>query len=59
MNTTTLLPQLREEVLEARTAFFTMAIDQTAKPIRSGLHDKHYLKKHGDEAYYGQPKGRK
>jgi L-ribulose-5-phosphate 4-epimerase len=43
----------------ARTAYFTMTINQAAQPIGSGLHDKHYLRKHGNEAYYGQPKGRK
>jgi len=40
----------------ARTAYFTITINQTAHPIGSGLHDKHYLRKHGSEAYYGQPK---
>ncbi|HTE89466.1 MAG TPA: hypothetical protein VK639_10950 [Terriglobales bacterium] len=61
MNTTMLLQQLREEVLEAvaRTAYFTITINHAAQPIGSGLHDKHYLRKHGSEAYYGQPKGKK
>ena len=40
----------------ARTAYFTITINQAAQPIGSGLHDKHYLRKHGGEAYYGQPK---
>ena len=40
----------------ARTAYFTITINQAAQPIGSGLHDKHYLRKHGSKAYYGQPK---
>ena len=40
----------------ARTAYFTITINQAAHPIGSGLHDKHYLRKHGSQAYYGQPK---
>jgi L-ribulose-5-phosphate 4-epimerase len=43
----------------ARTAYFTITINHAAQPIGSGLHDKHYLRKHGSEAYYGQPKGKK
>ena len=43
----------------ARTAYFTITINQAAQPIGSGLHDKHYLRKHGGEAYYGQPKEKK
>ena len=43
----------------ARTAYFTITINQAAQPIGSGLHDKHYLRKHGSEAYYGQPKEKK
>lgn len=42
----------------ARTAFFTLGIDAEAQPIGRALHDKHYLRKHGAGAYYGQP-GRK
>jgi L-ribulose-5-phosphate 4-epimerase len=34
----------------ARTAYFTMAINQAAQPIDSGLHDKHYLGEHGNKA---------
>jgi L-ribulose-5-phosphate 4-epimerase len=40
----------------ARMAYFTIAIDQGSEPVSSGLHDKHYLRKHGSSAYYGQPK---
>ena len=43
----------------ARTAYFTITINQAAQPIGSGLHNKHYLRKHGSEAYYGQPKEKK
>jgi len=38
----------------ARMAYFTLVIDETAKPIGKGLHDKHFLRKHGVNAYYGQ-----
>jgi L-ribulose-5-phosphate 4-epimerase len=40
----------------ARTAYFTVAIDPSAQPIGRELHDKHYLRKHGSSAYYGQTK---
>jgi L-ribulose-5-phosphate 4-epimerase len=40
----------------ARMAYFTTTISQGAQPIGSGLHDKHYLRKHGTHAYYGQAK---
>jgi L-ribulose-5-phosphate 4-epimerase len=40
----------------ARIAYLTIAIDQSANPIGKGLHDKHYLRKHGAHAYYGQKK---
>jgi len=39
----------------ARTAFFTIGINAEAGPIGQALHDKHYLRKHGAKAYYGQP----
>ena len=38
----------------ARMAFFTTTIRADAQPIGRGLHDKHYLRKHGKDAYYGQ-----
>jgi L-ribulose-5-phosphate 4-epimerase len=43
-------------VLEAiaRVAYFTIAINPSAQPIASALHDKHHLRKHGKDAYYGQ-----
>lgn len=43
-------------VLEAiaRMAYFTLGINSAAQPVGSVLHDKHYLRKHGKDAYYGQ-----
>jgi L-ribulose-5-phosphate 4-epimerase len=38
----------------ARMAYFTFAINSEAVAIGSALHDKHYLRKHGRNAYYGQ-----
>lgn len=38
----------------ARMAYFTVAIDQQAEPIGKALHDRHFLRKHGSTAYYGQ-----
>ncbi len=38
----------------ARTAYLTIGIDQGAAAISQALQDKHYLRKHGTEAYYGQ-----
>jgi L-ribulose-5-phosphate 4-epimerase len=40
----------------ARMAYFTLAIDATAKPAGQALRDKHYFRKHGQNAYYGQSK---
>jgi len=40
----------------ARMAFLTTTINRVAQPVGKGLHDKHYLRKHGSSAYYGQPK---
>ncbi|MGH9522800.1 MAG: L-ribulose-5-phosphate 4-epimerase [Terriglobales bacterium] len=40
----------------ARMAYFTFTINADAKAIDGSLHDKHYLRKHGTGAYYGQPK---
>jgi L-ribulose-5-phosphate 4-epimerase len=40
----------------ARTAYFTVGINAQAQAIGRDLHDKHYLRKHGSRAYYGQPK---
>jgi L-ribulose-5-phosphate 4-epimerase len=38
----------------ARMAWFTISINKDAEPIDCSLHDKHYLRKHGASAYYGQ-----
>ncbi len=38
----------------ARMAYFTLGINATAQPLGTALHNKHYLRKHGKDAYYGQ-----
>jgi L-ribulose-5-phosphate 4-epimerase len=38
----------------ARMAYLTLSINHAAEPIGQDLHDKHYLRKHGSKAYYGQ-----
>lgn len=40
----------------ARMAFFTITINAEASVLGKPLHDRHYLRKHGDTAYYGQTK---
>jgi len=40
----------------ALVAFRTMAINPEAQAISGDLHDKHFLRKHGAKAYYGQEK---
>ncbi|HET7564261.1 MAG TPA: L-ribulose-5-phosphate 4-epimerase [Gemmatimonadaceae bacterium] len=40
----------------ARMAYDTAALNPQASPISSALLDKHFLRKHGKNAYYGQPK---
>ena len=40
----------------ARMAYYTTALNQEAEPISPCLHDKHFLRKHGNASYYGQPK---
>jgi L-ribulose-5-phosphate 4-epimerase len=44
------------EVLEevARMAYYTVMLTPDAAGISSALLDKHYLRKHGPTAYYGQ-----
>ena len=39
----------------ARMAYVTVGIHRDAQPISRVLHDKHFLRKHGAKAYYGQP----
>lgn len=38
----------------ARMAFHTVGLTPDAGPVSRTLHDKHYLRKHGQHAYYGQ-----
>jgi L-ribulose-5-phosphate 4-epimerase len=38
----------------ARMAYFTLGINPAAQTVGNALHDKHYLRKHGKNAYYGQ-----
>jgi L-ribulose-5-phosphate 4-epimerase len=38
----------------ARMAYLTVSISESAESIGRDLHDKHYLRKHGSSAYYGQ-----
>ncbi len=40
----------------ARTACLTLTINSAARPADTTLQDKHYLRKHGSSAYYGQEK---
>jgi L-ribulose-5-phosphate 4-epimerase len=40
----------------ARMAYFTVGVNHAAEAIGRELHDKHYLRKHGSSAYYGQPR---
>jgi L-ribulose-5-phosphate 4-epimerase len=40
----------------AKMAYCTVGITHDANPISKHLHDKHFLRKHGRKAYYGQPK---
>jgi L-ribulose-5-phosphate 4-epimerase len=43
----------------ARMAYYTVGINSGAVPISKNLHDKHYLRKHGAKAYYGQVNNQK
>jgi L-ribulose-5-phosphate 4-epimerase len=38
----------------ARMAFLTTTLNHEAQAISSALHDRHFLRKHGSTAYYGQ-----
>jgi len=40
----------------ARMACHTLSIDAETRPLLRELHDKHFLRKHGRNAYYGQVK---
>ncbi|HLH07122.1 MAG TPA: L-ribulose-5-phosphate 4-epimerase [Terriglobales bacterium] len=39
----------------AHTAYLTLQINADSLAIGRDLHDRHYLRKHGKQAYYGQP----
>src|SRR5207248_1596314 len=43
----------------ARMAYFTVQINAHAGPVGKTLHDRHFLRKHGENAYYGQTTTRK
>ena len=43
----------------ARMAYFTATLNQQAGPIARALHDRHYLRKHGSNSYYGQAEEKK
>jgi L-ribulose-5-phosphate 4-epimerase len=38
----------------ARMAYYTLSINAETGPLARELHDKHFLRKHGRTAYYGQ-----
>jgi L-ribulose-5-phosphate 4-epimerase len=38
----------------ARMAYLTKTLQPTTAPLKQGIVDKHYLRKHGKNAYYGQ-----
>ena len=40
----------------ARMAYHTLLINPDSRPLTRELHDKHFLRKHGHNAYYGQVK---
>jgi L-ribulose-5-phosphate 4-epimerase len=39
----------------ARLAYRTLQLEAAARPLARALHDKHFQRKHGPAAYYGQP----
>ena len=43
-----------EEV--SKMAIFTRQVNATAAPAPQRIQDKHYMRKHGPNAYYGQGK---
>jgi L-ribulose-5-phosphate 4-epimerase len=43
----------------AKIAYLTTQIHPQASPASRTLHEKHFLRKHGASAYYGQPKDKK
>lgn len=43
----------------ARMAYYTLGLAVNADALPRALHDKHFLRKHGSRAYYGQVGGKK
>lgn len=43
----------------ARMAYYTVGLAADADALPRALHDKHFLRKHGSKAYYGQVGGKK
>jgi L-ribulose-5-phosphate 4-epimerase len=43
----------------ARMAFLTVAVNANAVALGKTLHARHFLRKHGAKAYYGQAKSKK
>jgi L-ribulose-5-phosphate 4-epimerase len=43
----------------ARLAGETLRLRPDAPPMQDELRDKHFFRKHGSSAYYGQPKRKK
>jgi len=41
----------------ATLALQTITANPKAKPLEKVLHEKHFFRKHGSAAYYGQKKG--
>jgi L-ribulose-5-phosphate 4-epimerase len=41
----------------AALALQTITANVRAKPLEKVLHEKHFFRKHGSTAYYGQKKG--
>jgi hypothetical protein len=40
-------------------AYYTVGLDVNVEPLSRVLLDKHFLRKHGSGAYYGQAVGKK
>jgi len=38
----------------AKIAYYTTTLNRELAPLKQSLRDKHYLRKHGTNAYYGQ-----
>ncbi len=39
----------------AKLAYYTLALNPQQSPVPQALLDKHFFRKHGPSAYYGQP----